>query len=108
MRIDMAMITAIPGGMISDSIALIVNSRSHDLFKPLHPVFDLAIIDRFHTFVPGWEIPKNKDENLTRHYGLITDEEWARRVAEALRPGPFLQAVLVTAASPGTKGDTDG
>ena len=32
--------------------------------------FDLAIIDRFHTYVPGWEIPKNKDENLTRRYGL--------------------------------------
>jgi hypothetical protein len=31
----------------------IVNSINQDLFKPLHGVFDLAIIDRFHTFVPG-------------------------------------------------------
>ena len=60
-------------GNIDDSVEAIVNSPNHDLFKPLHRVFDLAILDRFHTFVPGWEIPKNKDENLTRHYGLIIE-----------------------------------
>lgn len=60
-------------GNIDDSIEAIVNSPEHTLFKPLHPVFDLAILDRFHTFVPGWEIPKNKDENLTRRYGLIIE-----------------------------------
>ena len=60
-------------GNIDDSIDAVVNSPHHTLFKPLHPVFDLAILDRFHTFVPGWEIPKNKDENLTRHYGLIIE-----------------------------------
>ncbi|MHB1309292.1 MAG: BREX system Lon protease-like protein BrxL [Limisphaerales bacterium] len=60
-------------GNIDDSIEAIVNSHEHTLFKPLHPVFDLAILDRFHTFVPGWEIPKNKDENLTRRYGLIIE-----------------------------------
>lgn len=60
-------------GNIDDSVEGIVNSPEHTLFKPLHPVFDLAIIDRFHTFVPGWEIPKNKDENLTRSYGLIIE-----------------------------------
>lgn len=60
-------------GNIDDSVETIVNSYEHDLFKPLNPVFDLAIIDRFHTYVPGWEIPKNKDENLTRRYGLIIE-----------------------------------
>lgn len=60
-------------GNIDDSIEAVVNSTEHTLFKPLHPVFDLAILDRFHTFVPGWEIPKNKDENLTRNYGLIIE-----------------------------------
>jgi ATP-dependent Lon protease len=60
-------------GNIDDSVEAIVNSPQHTLFKPLHPVFDLAILDRFHTFVPGWEIPKNKDENLTRNYGLIIE-----------------------------------
>ena len=60
-------------GNIDDSVAAIVNSYESDLFKPLHRVFDLAILDRFHTFLPGWEIPKNKDENLTRRYGLIIE-----------------------------------
>jgi ATP-dependent Lon protease len=60
-------------GNIDDSVEAIVNSPKHTLFKPLHRVFDLAILDRFHTFVPGWEIPKNKDENLTRRYGLIIE-----------------------------------
>src|SRR4029077_111439 len=41
-------------GNIDDSVDVIINSPDLDLFKPLHPVFDLAIIDRFHTFVPGW------------------------------------------------------
>ena len=60
-------------GNIDDSIEAIVNSPQHTLFKPVHPVFDLAILDRFHTFLPGWEIPKNKDESLTRSYGLIIE-----------------------------------
>ena len=60
-------------GNIDDSVEGIVNSPMHDLLKPLHPVFDLAILDRLHTFVPGWEIPKNKDENLTQRYGLIIE-----------------------------------
>jgi ATP-dependent Lon protease len=60
-------------GNIDDSVESIVNSYDHDLFKPLHPVFDLAILDRFHTYVPGWEIPKNRDESLTRRYGFIIE-----------------------------------
>jgi len=36
-------------GNVDDSVESIVNSYDHDLFKPLHPVFDLAILDRFHT-----------------------------------------------------------
>jgi ATP-dependent Lon protease len=60
-------------GNVDDSVESIVNSYEHDLFKPLHPVFDLAILDRFHTYVPGWEIPKNRDENLARNYGLIIE-----------------------------------
>jgi len=31
------------------------------------------VIDRFFTFLPGWEIPKNSSEYLTEHYGFITD-----------------------------------
>jgi ATP-dependent Lon protease len=60
-------------GNIDVAITTIVNAYESDLFRPLHRVFDLAILDRFHTFLPGWEIPKNKDENLTRRYGLIIE-----------------------------------
>ena len=60
-------------GNIDDSIQKIVNSTEHTLFKPLHPVFNFAIQDRFHNYIPGWEIPKNKDESLTRNYGLIVE-----------------------------------
>ena len=79
-------------GNIDDSVDVIINSPDHDLFKPLHPVFDLAIIDRFHTFVPGWEIPKNKDENLTRRYGLII-EYLAKRSTTSLErlPGSLMR-----------------
>lgn len=60
-------------GNIDDAIQRIVNSTEHTLFKPLHPVFNFAIQDRFHSYIPGWEIPKNKDESLTRNYGLIIE-----------------------------------
>ena len=60
-------------GNIDDSIAEIVRSAKHDLFKPLPPEFDLAVIHRFHLYLPGWEIPSNADNLLTQQYGFITD-----------------------------------
>ena len=60
-------------GNIDDSIADVVKSRKYDLFKPLPPEFDLAIIHRFHIYLPGWEIPSNADNLLTSEYGFITD-----------------------------------
>jgi ATP-dependent Lon protease len=60
-------------GNIDDAINDVVNSGEYNLFKPLHRVFDLAIQDRFHYYVPGWEIPKASQESLTSHYGLIIE-----------------------------------
>jgi ATP-dependent Lon protease len=60
-------------GNIDHSIEQLVNSPQFDLFEPLPEVFNLAIMDRFHTYLPGWEIPKNSSELLTRNYGFITD-----------------------------------
>ena len=60
-------------GNIDDSIAELVRSTKHDLFKPLPPEFDLAVIHRFHHYLPGWEIPSNADNLLTSEYGFITD-----------------------------------
>ena len=60
-------------GNIDFSIEQLVNSSHFDLFIPLPKEFDLAVIDRFFTFLPGWEMPKNSSEYLTDHYGFITD-----------------------------------
>lgn len=60
-------------GNIDQSIEQIVNSTEYDLFQPLPPQFDLAVMDRYACYLPGWEMPKNSSEYLTGHYGLITD-----------------------------------
>lgn len=60
-------------GNIDHSIDQIVNSAEYDLFLPLPPEFDLAVMDRFACYLPGWEMPKNSSEFLTNNYGFITD-----------------------------------
>ncbi len=60
-------------GNIDHSIAQVVNSTEHDLFMPLPKEFDLAIMDRFACYLPGWEMPKNSSDFLTNNYGFITD-----------------------------------
>ena len=60
-------------GNIDFSIEQLVNSDQFDLFIPLPKEFDLAVMDRFFTYLPGWEIPKNSSDYLTEHYGFITD-----------------------------------
>lgn len=60
-------------GNVDDSIEQLVASENFDLCRPLPKEFDLAVIHRFHAYVPGWEIPPNSSKLLTDHYGLITD-----------------------------------
>ena len=60
-------------GNIDQSVEQIVNSTEYDLFQPLPPQFDLAVMDRLACYLPGWEMPKNSSEFLTGNYGLITD-----------------------------------
>jgi ATP-dependent Lon protease len=55
------------------SIQQVVNSETYDLFQPLPAEFDLAVMDRFAAYIPGWEMPKNSSEFLTNRYGFITD-----------------------------------
>jgi ATP-dependent Lon protease len=52
------------------------------LFAPLPEVIrdDMAFIDRLHFYLPGWEIPKLRNEMFTDHYGFVVDY-----LAEALR-----------------------
>jgi len=60
-------------GNIDESIHQLVNSTEHDLFLPLPAALDLAVMDRFYCYLPGWEIPKNSSAYLTGAYGFITD-----------------------------------
>lgn len=52
------------------------------LFAPLPDVIrdDMAFIDRLHYYLPGWEVPKMRNEHFTDHYGFVVDY-----LAEALR-----------------------
>lgn len=60
-------------GNIDLSIEQVVNSTEHDLFQPMPKEFDLAVMDRFAMYLPGWEMPKNSSEFLTGNFGFITD-----------------------------------
>ncbi len=60
-------------GNIDVSVQQVVNSNEYDLFQPLPPELDLAVMDRFAAYIPGWEMPKNSSEYLTNRYGFITD-----------------------------------
>lgn len=60
-------------GNIDLSVQQVVNSTEYDLFQPLPPQLDLAVMDRFAAYIPGWEMPKNSSEFLTDRYGFITD-----------------------------------
>jgi ATP-dependent Lon protease len=60
-------------GNIDHSIAAGGHSTEHDLFMPLPKEFDLAIMDRFACYLPGWEMPKTSSDFLTNNYGFITD-----------------------------------
>ena len=60
-------------GNLDLSVEQIVNSEHYDLFQPLPKEFDLAVMDRFACYLPGWEMPKNSSDFLTGNYGFITD-----------------------------------
>lgn len=60
-------------GNIDHSIQQVVNSTEYDLFMPLPKELDLAVMDRFAYYLPGWEMPKSSSEYLTKDYGFITD-----------------------------------
>ncbi len=68
-------------GNINQPVDTLVKT-SH-LFAPFpEAMIDSAFFDRFHAYVPGWEIPKMRPEFFTDQYGLIVDylAEWAREM----------------------------
>ncbi len=60
-------------GNIDESIEQLVSSSEHDLFQPLPESFDLAVLHRMYTFLPGWEVPEASSKNLTNNFAFITD-----------------------------------
>src|SRR5208283_3610654 len=49
--------------------------RIGHLFGPLPPEMrdDTAFMDRIHSYIPGWNVPKVNRDQLTEHFGLVSD-----------------------------------
>jgi ATP-dependent Lon protease len=49
--------------------------RVGHLLGPLPPEMrdDTAFMDRVHSYIPGWDVPKVSREQLTDHFGLVSD-----------------------------------
>lgn len=68
-------------GNVNQSIESLVKT-SH-LFAPFpEAMIDTAFLDRFHAYIPGWEVPKFGPQNFTEQYGFIVDylAEWLREM----------------------------
>ena len=46
-----------------------------NLFGPLPPEMrdDTAFMDRIHSYIPGWNVPKVNRDQLAEHFGLVSD-----------------------------------
>lgn len=68
-------------GNINQSVDTLVKT-SHLLAPFPEVMIDSAFFDRFHAYIPGWEIPKMRPEFFTNQYGLIVDfvAEWVREM----------------------------
>lgn len=59
-------------GNINQSVDTLVKT-SHLLAPFPEPMIDCAFFDRFHAYIPGWEIPKMHPESFTNQFGMIVD-----------------------------------
>ena len=68
-------------GNINQSVETLLKT-SHLLSPFPAEMIDTAFFDRFHAYIPGWEIPKLSPENFTKQYGFIVDylAEWLREM----------------------------
>lgn len=68
-------------GNIDQSVDTLVKT-SHLLAPFPDAMIESAFFDRFHAYIPGWEIPKMRPEYFTNQYGLIVDflAEWVREM----------------------------
>jgi len=59
-------------GNINQPVDTLVKT-SHLLAPFPETMIDTAFFDRFHSYVPGWEVPKMRPEFFTNQYGMIVD-----------------------------------
>ena len=59
-------------GNINQSVESLVKT-SHLLAPFPEAMIDSAFFDRFHAYIPGWEIPKMRPQFFTNQYGMIVD-----------------------------------
>ncbi len=66
-------------GNINGSVENLVKT-SHLLVPFPDEMIDTAFFDRFHHYIPGWEVPKMRPEFFTDNYGFISDylAEWMK------------------------------
>lgn len=55
-----------------DNVKMLLKT-SHLLSPFPEAMIDSAFFDRFHSYIPGWEIPKMRPEFFTDRYGFIVD-----------------------------------
>lgn len=61
--------------------------RTSHLFTPFpKEMQDLALLDRIHAYLPGWELMKMRSEFIGSHYGFVVD--YFAEVLHALRDKP--------------------
>lgn len=58
-------------GNLDGDIQTIV--RTSNLFYPMPKEMDIAFFDRIHSYLPGWEYGKMRDELYTDHFGFVSD-----------------------------------
>jgi ATP-dependent Lon protease len=79
--------------------------RIGHLFGPLPPEMrhDTAFMDRIHSYVPGWDVPKLDPDHFTGHFGLVSDfisECWSQ-LRTHTRLAPVRDHLLLGAALSG-------
>jgi ATP-dependent Lon protease len=77
-------------GNINQPVDVLVKT-SHLLAPFPKAMIDAAFFDRFHAYIPGWEIPKMRPELFTNQYGLITD--YLAEIFREMRKRTFADAI---------------
>ena len=77
-------------GNINQPVDTLIKT-SHLLAPFPDAMIDTAFFDRFHSYIPGWEIPKMRPEFFTDQYGLIVD--YLAEIFREMRKRNFSDAI---------------